>query len=324
MCIIVHSKEGTLPDRNRLETAWVNNPHGFGLMYVDDGRVVAQHTLPKTFEDVWSHLKWVEGIPWALHFRWVTRGKKAIDQCHPFQVTSMEELGKDLFMMHNGTLSFLDDVVALTRGEKSDTKMLAEILGKTAHRLQDPDLLFGVAAQQYLQKEIGAWNKLLFLDSDGKFRYMNRYAGKDDGDFWYSNTYSFQKNYRLESLFEAQTIPKSTFRPAPQRLPAVEIPITVRGADKPRKAPHPMKSDIFNKNKIKRARTHGTIVPHVSVAASRVSRVPSGVPLPSSPNAYLFSKQWGRREDVSKLAGFSICDDSEDDILFAEYMNDKP
>lgn len=324
MCIIIHSKEGALPDRNRLETAWVNNPHGFGLMYVDEGRVVAEHTLPKTFAEVWNHLQFVEGIPWALHFRWVTRGKKSISQCHPFQVASKDDFGKDLYMMHNGTLTFLDDVVALTKGEQSDTKMFADILGKTVARLQDPDLLFGAAAQQYLHKEIGSWNKLLFLDSDGKFRYMNRFGGKDDGDFWYSNTYSFQKNYRLESLFDA--LPKTTFRPTPQRLPAVNIPSTsVRITGPVKKAVSPHRSDIFSPKKLKR--TQAALFGPKTTTISAPKKVP-GVPLPSSPDAYLFSKQWGRQDKeagsvASRLAGFDV-EDNSDDILFMEYMNDKP
>ncbi len=87
MCIILLSQNGKLPDKDMLRVAHENNPDGFGVMWVKNGRVKTKKGL-FTFDQVWDSLVDLEGIPWSMHLRFVTRGEKVDDQCHPFQITS--------------------------------------------------------------------------------------------------------------------------------------------------------------------------------------------------------------------------------------------
>lgn len=198
MCIIIHSKHGDLINKDELYTAYENNPHGFGLMWAEGGRVQVHHDVCD-FDTIWETLLDIEGIPHALHFRWVTRGELTLDQCHPFQVTDKDQSGRDIFMMHNGTLYFLNSHVQAFSGRKSDTQIFAEHTGEILRSKSDPRVLFSERVQSNMHKRIRSHNKMLFLTDEGEWHYFNRNQGAENEDFWVSNVYSFEPGYRGKS-----------------------------------------------------------------------------------------------------------------------------
>lgn len=195
MCIIIQSKTGALPEKDNLRLAYDNNPHGFGLMWAEDDQVEVIHGI-LDFEQIWQSLQYVKGNPFALHFRWVTRGELEHNQCHPFQIGSRDTHGEDIWMMHNGTFFFLNSEVRKWQGQKSDTQLFATHLGTVLQGEKSSEVLFSKHVQENMKRKIGKHNKMIFLTDDGRMEIFNESAGKHDHDFWYSNVYSFISGYR--------------------------------------------------------------------------------------------------------------------------------
>ena len=196
MCIIVNSKRGELPPKDKLHTAYVNNPHGCGIMWADQGEVKVTQGVWK-FDQIWEHLEALEGTPYAMHRRWVTRGKLGDAQCHPFRLTEKSLQGRDIWMMHNGTMFFLNNEVKKFNDRKSDTQIFAGHLAEVLRGQSDPEILFSDDVQDKMKSSMGGHNRLLFMTDEGKTHILNRSQGVEDSEFWYSNDYSFEKGYRV-------------------------------------------------------------------------------------------------------------------------------
>lgn len=198
MCIILLSQNGNLPNKDMLRVAHENNPDGFGVMWVKNGRVQTKHGL-FSFDQVWESLVDLEGIPWSMHLRYVTRGKRVESQCHPFQITSKNQSGRDIWMMHNGTFMFLNERVKAFGNSKSDTEVFANSLSEVLKSKPNPDkVLFSEPVQANMRKKIESWNKMVFLTDEGRFEIFNQQEGLWlTEDMWASNDYSFKVGHRL-------------------------------------------------------------------------------------------------------------------------------
>jgi hypothetical protein len=133
-----------------------------------------------------------------FHFRFRTKGKLDTDSCHPFKI--FDEMDRQLYLMHNGTLSGFgsNDVVD---SEDFGLKVAGPLYGVFARSgvrspLHDP------LYQQVLQEYVGSHSKVVLLDSSGDTYIVNQkggddYEDEDDGTkFWVSNTYSFDRYHR--------------------------------------------------------------------------------------------------------------------------------
>lgn len=192
MCIIFYNENGNPYDREVLSTAYDNNPHGMGVMWVEEGRV---QTLKGLFskQRMFEILKHFEGVPHAMHLRWRTRGKIEKNFCHPFRA-SHEGADQEVFMMHNGT--FLD---IETKHDESDTHVFAEKM-QGITRDFGTDMLFTESFLRRVEKDIKTWNKVIFLRGDGKVSIMNPAEWHVVNGLWMSNTYSLKEGYRKASL----------------------------------------------------------------------------------------------------------------------------
>lgn len=192
MCIIFYNENGKPYDQEMLSTAYDNNPHGMGIMWVEEGRV---QTLKGLFSKhrMFEILKHFEGVPHAMHLRWRTRGKIEKNFCHPFRA-SHEGADQEVYMMHNGT--FLD---IETKKDESDTYVFAgRMQGIT--RDYGTDMLFTESFLRRVEKDIKSWNKVIFLRGDGKVSIMNPAEWHVVDGLWMSNTYSLKEGYRKASL----------------------------------------------------------------------------------------------------------------------------
>lgn len=157
MCVIVHKinqiKEDDIAD------AHFYNPDGFGLMFQDEGRVIAHKGIYE-IEDILRILYPLRDREYIAHFRIATVGEVNDKNCHPFYC------GSQTWMMHNGTLN-----IETPNKGRSDTWHLAKFLRtvKITRKLID-----------YLPDFVG----------DNRLALMNRKETKLIGDWeWFEGNY---------------------------------------------------------------------------------------------------------------------------------------
>lgn len=188
MCIIIYNEKGTAHNMEHLSNSHENNPHGVGIMWIEDGRV---RTLRGLFDKrkMLEILKEFEGVPHALHLRWKTRGKISKENCHPFRASD-ESLPEKVFLMHNGTFHKVKSTE-----EQSDTFFFSHSI-QAATKKHGTDVLFSEPFLRQLEKEVESWNKVIFLRDDGKVSIVNPKAWHNEDGIWYSNKYSLKAGYR--------------------------------------------------------------------------------------------------------------------------------
>lgn len=193
MCLIVYKPEDASLPGNILDRGYRMNDDGFGIMYPKgDGtlRVIKGVFTLKIINQVFGYAM-KHNVPLAMHFRMRTHGLIDVGNCHPFRVLNKEEHGRDLCMMHNGILRVPTD----TDHTRSDSwhfvhRYLAPVLRK------DPSLIDDEAFRRMISDVIGNWNKLTFMDGDGKTYIINRSAGTDMDGAWFSSGY-WSKDARI-------------------------------------------------------------------------------------------------------------------------------
>lgn len=187
MCVILYNESGKKLSKPFLEVAYNNNPHGYGIMWFEQNRVNTIKGICD-FEQIWQITNMLQGMRYALHFRWRTAGKISDEQCHPFQVLNHETHGLDLYMMHNGTIFSMPK-----DPDKSDTQIFAE---RFTDKILEKDPEYNLNYFNKLEKVIGGHNKMVFMTSDNRTFFVNKDSGKYIDNIWYSNTYSLQSGYR--------------------------------------------------------------------------------------------------------------------------------
>lgn len=189
MCLLAVTTKRDLIPRDYLQNAYDHNSDGWGVMYAHKGRVITmkEKSGMNAFLSAWGALPTDKAI--AVHFRFGTSGGRSDEMCHPFKVLDREQDGMDLFLMHNGVLPH-----GRWPGEKdkSDTLQFVEHVQSILRHA--PKLIRSDAYKADLEDMIGGGNKMVFLEGNGRWHYLNHKAGdveKKTG-VWYSNTYSLK------------------------------------------------------------------------------------------------------------------------------------
>lgn len=191
MCLIIYAPKGKDFPLDKIHNAYDTNDKGVGIMYVSDGRVVVEKRAFPKWEDVeqlWK--KRPDYRQFVMHLRFITYGDQSETNTHPYQILNKDEHGVDLWMMHNGSISWAagDDKA------KSDTWYLANRILRPQLRTH-PKLLHDPLFQAGVSRMIGMGSKLLFLDSNGRVVIINEKEGATQHDCWISNTYSVTGNH---------------------------------------------------------------------------------------------------------------------------------
>lgn len=180
MCIIATMEAGISLPKENFDKCAEGNSHGFGMMYAFEGKVFIYKTMDAN--EMWrayqSLLDTKVGAkaPVCLHFRFSTSGSDSVYSAHPFWV-----INNNLAFCHNGVMSEYTEKV----GPKSDTQHFCEKILKPLGM----SVVNNEATMELVENHIGKSNKLVFLDSRGKFTYANKEQGTYDEDLkiWFSN-----------------------------------------------------------------------------------------------------------------------------------------
>ena len=176
MCLAIAKQAGILPNWKYLETGFKKNPDGAGFAIARRGRVEI-HKGFFTFSAFRQAFEPFAKRAAAIHFRYATHGKVDQRNCHPFSIVH----GK-LAMIHNGVLN----ICTKSDPTWSDTYHYAESVLRPLARC---DIAFARRPHmKFLGEAAIGSNKMVFLDSRGRFTIWNEKMGVRDGNVWYSNT----------------------------------------------------------------------------------------------------------------------------------------
>ena len=194
MCIICVCPAGVpLPDKATRKRMWDKNRDGAGYMTIKNGSLEVR----KGFMAFESFEEFVENLdpsqPRVLHYRIGTNGANTPENTHPWKVTDDEAI------CHNGIISWLADDKNV-----SDSKRLADMIGSTQGRpcsdtMRMDDPIFRGA----IERAIGSYNKVVYLNGYGDLRFLNESSGIWDNGVWYSN--HGYKEYTAPSVCDPRT-----------------------------------------------------------------------------------------------------------------------
>lgn len=188
MCVMGVVKPGQNFTPEHIEQIYHRgNNDGFGLAYVEgeryeDGpnkgrlvkpgriKIVKSMGMAHELKEIYkTHLDM--GIPFVFHLRNATAGDRVLENCHPYQVLSIDNDDPiDLWMFHNGTMrnAWIDK-------SKSDSRNFAEdhLRGLLRER---PSMLYEEGFRRFLATMIEN-NKLIFIDNRERVSVINHDLG---------------------------------------------------------------------------------------------------------------------------------------------------
>jgi len=177
MCIAILNQKHEL-SLETITNSWYNNPQGGGLLFVNKKTGKLQSF--KTFELKQFYKAYLEFLDVAkddkmiLHFRIATQGVKSLDNLHPF-INEVSGLG----FVHNGIISQHCD----RNNSKSDTALFNDVVVTKL----DSDFVNDKDLQTRMEKYVGRWNKLIFMNDDADTTIINEVQGEWVNDQWFSN-----------------------------------------------------------------------------------------------------------------------------------------
>jgi hypothetical protein len=188
MCLLITQNQNS-PALSRVWLAdfYDYNSDGVGVMYSKDGALIVEKILPVSAEDFINfYSNHIAGKNCAFHLRMRTHGDTDLTNCHPYEVLNQQEHGTSLWLMHNGILS---------TGNSADTSK-----SDTWHYIKDylrpmlannPDYAFTPEFSAIIGSHIGASNKFVLMDEQGRQAVVNQDAGVYWSGLWLSNTYAW-------------------------------------------------------------------------------------------------------------------------------------
>lgn len=178
MCIIVVQPKGHSFSDAEITDFYNHNPHGFGVMYVEDGELKGARGVPSDAEEaVRWYREYGDKRACVLHYRYATSGLIDATMAHPFPVSD------ELMVVHNGVLPGGNELESDTFQFVRDT--LKPLFGAKGgyKRLHDPEV------RAYLEKIVKG-SAVVFLDVEGEVHKFGN-KGLEYNGCWYSNTYAW-------------------------------------------------------------------------------------------------------------------------------------
>jgi predicted glutamine amidotransferase len=200
MCVIINRDPNVEIEFEKIKSACAVNPHGFGLMFAEDGAL----NVIKDFSDKGNDPEKVARLlddykdyRVSLHLRYMTVGAKNVDNCHPYWTCTREDDEIDVGFMHNGTLGdFRRKDSNMSDSYHFNEEIIRPLFLRFAaydlesNVLRDP--LFG----EILAKYCGTTSVFNLMDSEGNILVINEERGIKKNGWWASNDYSFNRFHR--------------------------------------------------------------------------------------------------------------------------------
>jgi hypothetical protein len=175
MCIIIHRPKGaaTRLSREVLARCCDNNPHGFGMMWAYQGKLLTARYMPSQRKDFIKRALILQesDVPLMLHFRWATHGAVEKANTHPFIIKKGHSA-----MMHNGILN-----IPCIKGWSDTRTFCNEILSRLPVGWEKDPALYWIVDQATLGSKVG------IMYADGSVTILHKVAGITEGGIWYSN-----------------------------------------------------------------------------------------------------------------------------------------
>lgn len=214
MCLLITQPKNT----PSLTDIWLKdmysfNSDGVGVMFLHNNQLVIKKDLPKSENDFIKFYKEnIQGKNCSFHLRMRTHGEIDLLNCHPYEILNKKNDGLDMWLSHNGILSFGNDADKT----KSDTWHYIKNYLKPLLK-ENPSLAFNNAFIKVIGDHIGSNNKFVIMDSKGRQSVINKSSGVYWGGMWLSNTYAWSSPF---------TVSKKPVKDAKQALADIQqIPI---------------------------------------------------------------------------------------------------
>lgn len=202
MCIIIERKPDLTIPYDKFEASVLNNPHGYGLTFGENGKLTCIRDPKKPDpEELYRFLQEeLKDQHILLHLRWNTAGKTNLRNAHPFSILERKTHGIDLRMAHNGTIHKYKPG---GNSSESDTRSFVRefvrpLFARLVRGYDTAELFSDPFIEKMLSDQIPSSSVLTFLDGEGNSLRVNELGngGKIEDGVYYSNTYSFNRQHR--------------------------------------------------------------------------------------------------------------------------------
>jgi len=189
MCIIVVKPVKKSLPKKCMDNCWKANSDGAGIMYALDGKLHIEKYM--TLQDLKKRYFQLEHIVgketnMVLHFRFCTHGVNDITNVHPFLVNDK------LAFCHNGIFDIDIDDPFISDTQTFNNKVL---------KLLPANFLEYGCLTELIRGYVSTENKLVFLDSKGKYTIFNEEDGIwDKSGCWFSNSGYKTREYVFTKL----------------------------------------------------------------------------------------------------------------------------
>ena len=188
MCIaILKTKEGVITD-DALRNSFNNNKDGSGIAFTINNQLYYVKGIfdVNTFIETVRKYEKLCDNNMLIHCRISTGGNIDKANCHPHVINNT------CVMIHNGIIHDLP-----IEKDNSDTVIYCrDILSK----FSTDDLMHNKALHRLIIKDIGSYNKFVFLNNLGEYTILNEKCGVWDNGVWYSNT-----SYKPRTIYKYET-----------------------------------------------------------------------------------------------------------------------
>ena len=195
MCIIWIKQKGMeLPSKEIIRNMCINNPHGNGYMYAENGKVKIRKGF-MSFEEYYKELisiPNIKDINLIGHCRITTHGGTSKENCHPFplsnklqdlQATSIES---NIGIVHNGVIHGIKISEREEKQNLSDTMCYIKNALFPKYYRKDKNFYNAEKNLQKIEGEI--LSKMVIMDSKGDFKIIGKFI-EDNGYIYSNDTY---------------------------------------------------------------------------------------------------------------------------------------
>ncbi len=154
------------------------NSDGSGFCYIKDNKVIVNKGF-FDFEELWESFNKIQetnSLPKIFHARIATSGLRNEENMHPFSIDERHAFA------HNG-------ILCSPQGIHSDTFLFNETMLKPIFKHSET-VYKEYVIKKLLEQDVGSYNKIAILGSDGDFVILNEEKGdwNDEKTIWRSNS----------------------------------------------------------------------------------------------------------------------------------------